>query len=106
MVRGGGIGNQGGRVSSLRRETAGVSQQSLHEVGSDRRLRERLAALERLPQASRDALVLLLDALLATHGFLTTRSANRPAPSQEEVWWCLERVLAAQLGRSQVPPRP
>lgn len=82
-----------------------MSHQSLHEVGSDQRLRERLAALERLPQASRDALVLFLDTLLATHGFLSTRSVNRPAPSQEEVWWCLERALAAQLGRSQVSPR-
>lgn len=44
--------------------------------GVDLRLRERLPALERLPEPQRDSLILFLDALIMAH-----RYAGRPLPA-------------------------
>jgi transcriptional regulator with XRE-family HTH domain len=43
----------------------------------DPRLRERLAALEKLPEQQRDSLVLFLDALLAVHCHVQRQSGGR-----------------------------
>lgn len=47
--------------------------------GADLRLRERLPALERLPEPQRDSLIVFLDALIMAH-----RYAARPQPTGGE----------------------
>jgi hypothetical protein len=61
----------------------------------DPRLRERLAALESLPQSSRDALVLFLDALLGAQDSLRGGRRHPEAAGGDGIWPRLEEALTA-----------